>query len=127
MQFAGWVFRLAGIYGLAVLLPNYLLEERIGREDPPAITHPEYFYGFVGVAVAWQVAFLLIAQDPPRYRLFMIPSILEKATFGIGILVLFAQQRVSNTMLAGGCIDLVWGVLFLVAYRRSIPSSEERT
>jgi hypothetical protein len=123
MQFARWVFRIAGIYGLVVLLPMYIMEEPIAREDPPPITHPEFFYGFVGVAVAWQVAFLLMGQDPARYRPLFIPSILEKFTFGIAILVLFAQQRVSGTMLAAGCIDLVWGVLFLVAYWRSRAQS----
>jgi len=119
MLFARWVFRIAGIYGLAVLLPQYLMLERIGQENPPAITHPEYFYGFLGVAVSWQVAFLLIAQDPVRYRLLMIPAVLEKATFGIAVLVLFAQQQASRTLLAFGIIDLVWGLLFLVAYRQA--------
>ena len=37
------------------------MEARVGRDYPPAITHPEYFYGFLGVAAAWQVAFLVIA------------------------------------------------------------------
>jgi hypothetical protein len=124
MRFARWLFRIAGIYGLAVLLPQYLLEERVGRDNPPAITHPEYFYGFLGVAVSWQVAFLLIAQDPMRYRLFMIPAILEKATFGIAVLVLFVQQRASGTLLAFGIIDLVWGLLFVVAYRQAHATGE---
>jgi hypothetical protein len=124
MRFARWVFRIAGIYGLAVLLPQYLLEERVGRDNPPAITHPEYFYGFLGVAVSWQVAFLLIAQDPLRYRLFMIPAILEKATFGIAVLVLFVQQRASGTLLAFGIIDLAWGLLFVVAYRQAHATGE---
>jgi hypothetical protein len=30
------------------------------------------------VALAWQVAFLIIARDVQRYRLFMLPAILEK-------------------------------------------------
>ena len=58
------LFLIAGIYGLAVILPQYFLEARVGRDYPPAITHPEYFYGFLGVAAAWQVAFLVIATDP---------------------------------------------------------------
>jgi hypothetical protein len=119
MQFARLVFAAAGVYGLAVLLPQYFLEERIGRDDPPAITHPEYFYGFLGVAVAWQVAFLVIARRPVRLRPLMVPAILEKAAFGIAALVLFAQQRVSSTVLAFGCIDLVWGLLFAVAFVRT--------
>jgi hypothetical protein len=118
IRFARWVFRFTGIYGLAVLLPQYLMEDQVGRDSPPAITHPEYFYGFVGVAVSWQVVFLLIAQDPVRYRLVMIPALLEKATFAGAVLVLFAQQRASGMLLVFGAIDLVWGLLFLMAYWR---------
>ena len=83
MIFARRVFLIAGIYGLLVLLPLYFLEARIGRDQPPAITHPEYFYGFLGVAVSWQVAFLVISRDPVRFRPLMVPAVLEKATFGL--------------------------------------------
>ena len=124
MRFARWVFRIAGIYGLVVLLPQYLMEERVGQDYPPAITHPEYFYGFLGLAVSWQLAFLVIAQDPIRYRLLMIPAVLEKATFGIAVLVLYAQQRASDTLLAFGIIDLMWGALFVVAYRQTRAPAE---
>lgn len=53
----------------------YPLEDRIGRDLPPPITHPEYFYDSIGVTIAWQVAFLVIARDPVRYRVLMIPAI----------------------------------------------------
>lgn len=36
-------FFVAGIYGLLILSPIYFMENTIGRETPPAITHPEYF------------------------------------------------------------------------------------
>lgn len=117
MAFARWVFRIAGVYGIVVLLPQYFLEERIGIEQPPPITHPEHFYGFTGVALAWQVAFLIVARDPARYRLLMLPAILEKASFGIAALVLFAQQRVPGAVVVFGLIDLVWGALFAAAFR----------
>jgi len=42
---------------------DLLLEYYIGEQDPPPITHPEFFYGFVGVAVAWQMLFLLMSRD----------------------------------------------------------------
>ena len=115
-MFARWLFRLAGIYGLLVLLPQYFLENRVGIDNPPAITHPEYFYGFIGVGVAWQVAFLVIAQDPPRYRMLILPAILEKGTFGIAAMVLFAQQRLSSPILIFAIIDLVLSVLFAAAF-----------
>ena len=115
-MFARWLFRLAGIYGLLVLLPQYFLENRMGVDNPPAITHPEYFYGFIGVGVAWQVAFLVIGQDPPRYRMLILPAILEKATFGIAAMVLFAQQRLSSPILIFAIIDLMLCVLFATAF-----------
>jgi hypothetical protein len=124
MRFARWVFRLAGIYGLIVLLPQYFLEERIGRDDPPPITHPEHFYAFLGVAVAWQVAFLVIAQDPIRYRPIMIPAILEKDGFAIAAPVLFALHRASGVVLGFGTMDLVLGILFLAAFRQTSPTTE---
>jgi hypothetical protein len=116
MKFARWVFLLAGIYGVAVLLPQFFLEQQVGRDYPPAITHPEYFYGFVGVALAWQVAFLIMARDPARYRPIMLPAILEKASFGFATIALFLEERLSVQMLAAGLVDLTWGVLFLVAW-----------
>jgi hypothetical protein len=118
------IFWIAGIYGLIVLTPLYFLEEQIGYDFPPPITHPEYFYGFVGVGVSWQVAFLVIGQNPARYRPLIIPAILEKATFGIAMIVLFAQQRVSARLLAFGIVDLAWGVLFAVAFWRLFRGSK---
>ena len=122
MAFAKRTFLIAGVYGLVVLLPQYLLEAKNGRDFPPAITHPEYYYGFIGVAVAWQIGFLVLAKDPVRYRAMMIPAIIEKATFGIAVGVLFALNRASLPMLGFGFVDLIFGALFVVAYIRT-PAS----
>ena len=119
VDFARRVFLFAAIYGLVVLLPQYFMEERTGRDFPPPITHPEYYYGFIGVAVAWQVAFILISRDPIRYRPLMIPAILEKATFGTATIVLFALDRLAGQMLAAGMLDLILGALFTSAYVRT--------
>lgn len=118
-RFARAVFRIAAVYGLIVLVPQYFLEAKIGRDAPPPITHPEYFYGFLGVAIAWQIAFLVISQDPVRYRLMMIPAILEKATFGVASLWLFAAGRLVGQMLGAGMIDLLLGILFMMAFLRT--------
>jgi hypothetical protein len=116
MTFCRWLFRIAGIYGLLVLVPQYLMEDRIGQDSPPAIIHPEFYYGFLGVAVSWQVAFLRIAQDPARYRPLMIPAFLEKMSFGIAVMVLYLQGRASGMLLGFGMVDLMLGVLFLAGY-----------
>ena len=116
-RFAKRVFLVAGIYGLLVILPQYSLEARIARDFPPAITHPEYFYGFIGVALAWQVAFLLIARDVERYRLMMLPAIIEKVTFGVAALLLYANGRSPGSIAGGGAVDLVFAVLFALSFR----------
>jgi hypothetical protein len=126
MQFARRVFHIAGVYGLVVLLPQYFLEERLGRDYPPPINHPEHFYGFIGVATAWQLAFLIIARDPVRYRLMMLPGILEKLSFGVAALVLLAQGRLARTVVAFGVLDLIWAVLFAWAYVKVGRQAGER-
>jgi hypothetical protein len=42
----------------------------------------------VGVALAWQIAFLVIAWDPVRLRPMMIMSIVEKFSYGITVTTL---------------------------------------
>jgi hypothetical protein len=125
MTFARWVFRGAAVYGVIVLLPLYFMERQIGRDQPPAITHPEFFYGFVGVALAWQFAFWVIGSDPQRYRPLMLPAILEKATFSIATFVLFAMERIHLQMLIAGSLDFVLGILFAIAWQMSGTKSEK--
>lgn len=122
-RFARRVFLGAGIYGLLVLLPQYLVETGVGPALPSPMQRPELFYGFVGVAVAWQAAFLVIAGDVQRYRLLMLPAILEKFFFGFPVLLLFAAHRVGSDVLFFGSIDLVLGAPFAVAFRRTRISS----
>jgi hypothetical protein len=124
MRFAKIVYTVAGIYGLLVLLPQYFLEEKTGRDSPPAITHPEYYYGFIGVALAWQVLFLILARDPLRYRLMMIPSILEKVSFFVAAIVLFLLGRLGLTILGAAVIDLIFAVLFAIAYVKTKPRGD---
>ena len=116
MRFARLTFLIAGIYGLVVMLPQYFLEAKTGRDFPPAITHPEFFYGFIGVTLAWQVLFLVMSRDPVLFRPAIIPSILEKAGFSIAAVVLFLQHRLAAVMLVPVGIDMILGVLFVVAY-----------
>jgi hypothetical protein len=125
MKFAGYTFLLAGLYGLIVLAPQYFLEEKNGRDFPPPITHPEYFYGFIGVALAWQIVFLMIARDPARYRpLMLVAAVFEKFSFGLAAIVLYLQNRLRALTLGFGILDSTRGVLFIAA--RSRTSGRER-
>ena len=103
------------MYGVLVLVPQYFMEARIGRDFPPPITHPEHFYGFIGVALAWQLVFFVIASDPVRFRPVMWAAVVEKLAFGLAAIVLFTQQRIAAPILAAGLFDLVLASLFLVA------------
>jgi hypothetical protein len=116
MQFAKRVYRVAGVYGVVVIVPMYFLEAKIAHDTPPAITHPEYYYGFVGVTLAWQLLFLVLAADPPRYRPMMIPSIAEKVSFGVALLILFHQGRLPLSVLGLGSVDWIFALLFTAAY-----------
>ena len=116
MRFAKYTFLIAGIYGILALLPQYFLEQKNNLDYPPPITHPEYFYGFVGVALAWQFAFLIISKNPVQYRLLMLPAVFEKASFGVAVIILYAMERVGGILVLAGMIDLVLGVLFVISY-----------
>ena len=116
MKFAKIVFWIAGIWGVLVLAPLYFMFDLIGRQDPPAITHPAFYYGFVSVGLAFQVAFIVIARDPVRLRPMMIPSVIEKFGYGITLLVLFLQNRLHPQDLALGGVDVLFGIFFLGAF-----------
>ncbi len=118
MKFAKWTFLIAGIYGLLLVAPMLFIEQQMSQNFPPAITHPEYFYGFVIGTTAWQLVFLLIGRAPLRYRALMLPAILEK-TYGFAALALFAQGRIPAVVLGAGLIDLVLGTLFVIAYLKT--------
>jgi hypothetical protein len=119
--FARWTFGIAGTYGIVVLLPQYFMEAKIGRDFPPPITHPEHFYGFIGVALAWQFVFLLIAREPAKYRALMPIAVLEKLAFGPATLILLAQERAAAQVAIVGSIDLLLGAFFLAAWVLTKP------
>ena len=110
-RFARRVFSFAGIYGLIVLVPQLFAESRVSRDYPPAITHPEYFYGFLGVAIAWNIFFLVIARDPVRFRPAMIPAMVEKLAFGVPAISLYTQGSFYGSVLFFGLVELTLGAL----------------
>jgi len=123
MRFARIVFRAAGLWGLLILTPMFFLIDRIGIDAPPPITHPEFYYGFLCVALAWQFAFLVIGSDPARYRPLMPVAMFEKFSFAIAAFVLSAQGDLSGGgVLFGAAADLVLGVLFIAAFIRTRAS-----
>lgn len=116
-------YKAAGISGLLLIVPQLFLEERIGKDLPPAVTHPEYFYGFIGLVIVFQVLFLIIARNPVRYREIQIAAILEKASFLTALAGLAAVGRAPLPVLAASVYDLFWFVAFLVAWRSTPRAS----
>ena len=116
MKFSKIVFWAAGIWGLLVITPLYFMFDLIGTKDPPAITHPAFFYGFVGTAFAWQIAFIFIAANPVRFRPLMIPSVLEKLAYGIATAILLSQHRTRSSDLIFVVVDLTLAALFLTSF-----------
>lgn len=116
MRFAKIVFLIAGVWGVLVITPLFFIFDLIGKQDPPAINHPGFYYGFATTALAWQIAFLIIASNPIRFRPLMIAAVIEKAGFNIAVIILFLQGRMHVPDLALGIIDLLFGALFLTAF-----------
>jgi hypothetical protein len=116
MKFAKIVFWIAGVWGVMILAPLYFIFDMIGRNDPPPITHPAFYYGFVSVGLAIQIVFFVIARDPVRLRPMMIPSVLEKFGYGATLIALYLQHRLHPQDLALGGVDILFGALFLAAF-----------
>lgn len=125
IRIARYIFLFAGIFGLIVLSPQYFLEGRVGTDYPPAITHPEFYYGFIGIALAFQVLFIIISTDPVRFRPAMIAGILEKLAFGVPAYALYFAGRLNAVTLAFASFDLLLGALFLWAYISIRPQDNQ--
>jgi hypothetical protein len=123
MKFAKTVFWVAAIWGFLVLTPLYFMFDLIGSKDPPAITHPAFYYGFVGAGLAWQLAFLIIATNPARFRPIIPAAIIEKFSYGIALVVLYLHGRLHATDLTFAGTDMLLGVLFIVAFVRVKPEA----
>jgi hypothetical protein len=118
MTFARWVFRLAGIYGLIVMTPMLFLEPAMTAAGQP-LTHPEHYYGFVGVVLVFQLVFLTIAADPARYRPIMLLGVAEKLAFVAAVYPLFLLGRTPAVVAVFATIDLFLAVMFAISWRRT--------
>ena len=116
MRFARFTFVGAGIWGIVVLMPLYWLFDVTGRSYGPPTDYPHFFYGFLSVAMAWQIAFLVIGSNPARFRPLMIPGILEKLGHVGGVAVLYWNGRISPIDAQAAIRDLLLAILFILAF-----------
>lgn len=115
-RFPRWVFLAAGLFGILLVAPQYFLETQYNRDHPPTITHPEFYYGFLGVALTCQVLFVVVGADPVRYRPMMLIGVMEKGGFAIAIPILYVAHRAPGLMAVMAGVDGLWALLFVVAY-----------
>src|SRR5580765_5715072 len=116
MRFPKIVFIGAGVWGIVVLTPLFFLLDLTGRQYTPPTTYPQFFYGFLSITMAWQIAFLVIGSNPSRFRPLMIPSIVEKIGFIVTVAVLHSQARISMADAAAAVPDVLLCVLFIAAF-----------
>lgn len=115
MKFARRVFAAAAVYGVLSLPPLYFVESLA----VPPISHPEYYYGFIGTALAFQIVFAMVARDPVRLRAVMPACMVEKLSFVLALAWLAAQGRIAMPLPIFGAIDAIWLVLFVAAYAKT--------
>jgi hypothetical protein len=116
---ARWLFRGAAIYGLIVLLPLYFLEKSVATPQE-LLVHPEYYYGFIGTASAFQLIYWTIGADPGRYRALMPIAVVAKLSFWIPCALLWLAGRTGQSAFLFSCVDLLLAIGFFTAWR-SIP------
>lgn len=117
VRIARWIFLVAGIYGLAMLLPLYFAEPVFAMQGRPPLDRPEMLYGFVGAASTMQILYLMIARDPAGLRPFMLVGVLGKLSYGVPVTILFADGRIDALTFWLSAPDLVWAALFALAWR----------
>ena len=113
VRFAAIVFVTAGVWGMVLLMAPYLLVDVGGRQ---AAAPAEYGQGVLSATMAWQMAILVIASDPQRHRLLMIPAIVEKLVHVLATAVSCGRAHLpaSDAIAAGP--DLILAVLFIGAF-----------
>ena len=126
MKFARIVFVIAGVWGIVVITPLYFLHDVTGQPYAAPTLYPHFFYGFLSVTMAWQIAFLIIGSNPVRFRALMIPAILEKLGFVSTLAVLYGQSRISAVDAQAAIPDFVLCVLFVVALAKTLRDVPER-
>jgi hypothetical protein len=119
MKFARIVFIAAGVWGIAVLAPLFFLVDISGRPYAPPTVHPHFFYGFLTVTMAWQIAFIVIGSNPARYRLMIIPGIIEKLGFIVTVTALYSRAAISAKDASAAVPDAVLAVLFIIAFLKT--------
>ena len=108
LRFARISFALAGVYGLAATLSLYF--------RAPLSPDTQWLHAFAGAAAATQLAYLLIASDPVRFRPVIPVGIVSKFSFAIPMTLLYARGAVGPDSFVFALIDYALAILFAVNF-----------
>jgi hypothetical protein len=125
VKFAKVVFWIAGILGVLGIPPLFFMLDTIGRLDPPPITHPQFYYGFVGVVLVWQFVYLTVATNPVRFRPMILLSALAKGSYALTVAVLALQGRMTPVAWVSAVPDAILMVLFIIAFFKTPPGGPD--
>lgn len=117
MVFAKRVFTWAAIFGFAMVAPLFAAEALVARIQHHPVADPHWYYGFAGVALGFQVIYLMIGRDPVRYRSLMPVCGLTKFGFGVIVWTLVGLGRTEPLFGVIATPDMLWAAAFLMAYR----------
>ncbi|MFM9829029.1 MAG: hypothetical protein ACKVOB_09855 [Sphingomonas sp.] len=110
------IFGICAGYGILLLIPLFFAELVLTAQGV-TLGQPEFFYGFVGTALACQLLYVAIARDPVRFRPVMLVAVAAKLGFGVPVALLFSAQRVDATTFGLGLVDIAMAAAFLFAWR----------
>lgn len=116
IAFARRFCRFAGWYGILGLIPLLFMETKFGSHYPPPVSHPEFYFGFISIALSWHVAFLILSRNPLAHRTFLIPAGLEKLAFASSCIALFTFGKAPSFVALFGGIDLCFAGGFFYAF-----------
>jgi hypothetical protein len=118
MGFAKWVYTLAAVWGVLTVPPLYFAERAYAARYG-AVAHPEWFYGGIWLILVFQLLYFIIGRDPARYRPMMPVAMLGKLGYATTLWTLCAMGRTPLQVALTASPDLIWTVLFLIAYART--------
>lgn len=118
MKFSRYVFLLAAFYGVCVLVPGFFAGGAGVSSSGSSPALPEFYFGFLSLAIVFQGMFVVIAIDPIKFRPFMLIAVFEKLSFFLVVVVLASSGRMSteSQYFLGGMIDGGLAALFLTAW-----------
>lgn len=118
---ARWTYRIAAVYGTVVLSPLYFAAPSMAAAGHP-VTQPEFFFGFIGAALCFQILYWLIGGDPERYRALMPLSCVAKLSFAMPCAILFAAGRLEPLTFGLSQVDTVLAIGFAYAWVATRPA-----